>query len=316
MRTYRASGIAPMPGIMRLAVFAVVGGLFIGGAFGLVSHFFDLLIIFPLLMGLAGGAAVASAISTGKVRNVLVAIFFSLLIGVITYGSTHYVDYIFFQHEVRTELLDKVAPEKAGAADTFVNAFTDMMLEKETGSTGFPGYMKLVAKNGVKIGHAGSDMSSKKPMLTGVGVWILWAVELLLCLGAGLALAIPAANKPFCENCEAWYQDEVLARYATDTQSTALLAALNNGDFSAASALLSTIDVTDIPRLELYLQHCPRCQSNYTMLILKRLTMNKKNETNRSELVTGLITPAEETDLLAVEAKPPTETMDTTETFA
>lgn len=55
----------------------------------------------------------------------------------------------------------------------------DDELREETGSTGFIGFLKLVAKSGVSISRRGSDGAP----ITGMGVWILWLVELMVVAG-------------------------------------------------------------------------------------------------------------------------------------
>lgn len=309
MRTYRASGKAPAPGVLLVFLGAIIGGLLVGGLFGLVGHFFSLLILFPLMMGGASGYLLATCITKGKVRNGMIAILASLLTGVVTYGTTHLVDYAFFKHELKQAVGQELQGKPVSGA--LLGIIEDNYLQKRTHSTGIVGYMKLAAEEGVRIGRPGADLEKDGTPVQGSAAWYLWGIELVLCGLVAIAMGWRATNNPFCERCDEWYDKETRVAQVEFSLTDPLLNALKFGDFSAAKQLLATESVADFPRFDLFTQRCPHCEEADQVLTVKKVSLNRKKEVETKDVLTCLLAPAEVAILLQRDA-PAVETTEAT----
>jgi hypothetical protein len=169
-RPYRPSGSSDPGSLPILIAGSLVVGIAAGVVESIVGQWLHLLIVFPLLAGLAVGAFAAWLVARRRIRAPLAAAVVAGLGGLTTQLAYHVTDYVRF----RAELEETV--RKSGHT-------ADEALEAATGSPGFTGYMIFRAEQGVTIKRAGqsSDGGTK---VSGVGTFILWGVEVLLALGA------------------------------------------------------------------------------------------------------------------------------------
>jgi hypothetical protein len=199
MKKYRYSNRIPLLGLLLLFLCATVGAIAIGVlAFG-VSKAAYLVLIFPLLMGLAGGGLNLWAIGQGKIRNPWVATISGLLTGLVIYGVFLYGGYLLYRSE-KIGWAEGASPiEKAE-----VSADLDRSIVDNTGHHGFWGYLHHQAENGLVI--VGKNRSNSPPiMVKDRGVWINWAIELLTICGITTLMSRWRVSAPFSEVTDRWF---------------------------------------------------------------------------------------------------------------
>jgi hypothetical protein len=288
LQVYRPSNRVSATGMFFLLLAVLCGGLVFGGLAFALSRLVWLIVLFPIGLGIAAGAILSSVITRQKVRNPALAVVAGLLMALVIYGTLNYGGYLSFQSEMR-----QVASEKGVLAADAQDALIDMVLASETGSTGFFGYLKLMAQEGVSIGRVGSSNQATLPEpLT----WGYWLVELGI-IGAIAALAgREAAKKPFCETCQQWYGGGTHLGSAAEAAKEQLLGAAQSGSFRKVGQSLSQRNVGS-PSLEVYIAHCRAEQEHPSVLTIRHSSLDSKGKLQFKDLLTAMIGPHEAADL-------------------
>lgn len=284
------SGPLAIPAVLGAAVLA--GGL-VGVIEGVVSRWFALFFVFPLLIGAVAGAAAAGMIGKFKLRAPMLALILAFLGGSAGYAAEQVTVYLQFRAEISKALKDA----NPTASDTEVAAHIDGLLTQEVGAPGFVGFLKVAAREGVSIKRmSASDPNGLK--FTGTAAWILWGVELLVCAVVAGGIAFVRAREPFCEACDAWYGEAVPLASGGAGEKAAhaqMMAALDRGDPAAAAAAFHA------PRqgrthhvFHLGTRSCARCGGD-VYLRLDRVTPARKAQ--RKKLDAWLATSAERDQL-------------------
>jgi hypothetical protein len=199
MKKYCYSNKLSCLGFVLLFLCTTLGAVTIGAlAFG-VSKAAYLVLLFPLLMGLAGGSLNLWAISQGKVRNPWLATISGLLTGVVIYGVFLYGGYLLYRS-------DKIgwAENTSPAEKSEVEADLDRSILDTTGHPGFWGYLDQQAKNGVVI--VGEKQSNSPPIIIkDRGAWINWIGELLIICGITTSMSRWRVSAPFSETTNRWF---------------------------------------------------------------------------------------------------------------
>jgi hypothetical protein len=199
MKKYRYSNKIPFLGLLLLFLCATGGAITIGAiAFG-VSKTVYLVLLFPLLMGLAGGCLNLWAIGQGKIRNPGVATISGLLTGLVIYGVFLYGGYMLYRSEKIGWAEGASSLEKAEVA-----ADLDRSIVDNTGHPGFLGYLHQQSKNGLVI--VGKKNSDSPPIVVkDRGVWLNWAIELLTICGITTLMSRWRVLAPFSEMTDRWF---------------------------------------------------------------------------------------------------------------
>jgi hypothetical protein len=302
MQKYRTSGRTSLMGLLLLVLTTIFGGAILGAVVALVAHFFYLVVLFPILMGLIGAFLITTVVQRGAVRSPLLAGLFGLLIGLVIYGTYRYGEYFDAQRQffegAREEYSQVTEAEAAQALDQF--------LLEETGSSGFLGYVLYDAKQGVTISKVGSSSSSSGITFSGAGAWIYWGVELLIIAGIAYAASRAAAAEPYCEDCHAWYGKERWIGVADKKLSKDIKTALKNGNFAQVRAAFVATDLP-LPRLALTYRRCEHCTTANPVVILRQYTKSGRNNVATKQLMKGTVTPTEYMDMTgqALGTEPP-----------
>ena len=285
MKPYQPSHKITAGGLSWLAVLSVVGGMAIGALTHFIALLVYLIILFPFAMGLAGGAVTAIAVRQGKVRHPAIAGLFGVLTGIILYGSMHGADYWRFQQSAT----EQITKELGQVNDTPPNQLIDEFLQAETGATGFLGYIKYAAKEGVSIGRVGSRGFN----LGETGTWIYWTLEFgAICVMAG-AIAYFAAKEPFCEPCNQWYGGKKHLGMVDRQASEQFLSLLQRQEFNPAGKLIDSLPAVQAPNWQVQQQQCALCQASDVYLTVDRLSLNQNGNLEHKEMVQGMLSPAE-----------------------
>lgn len=269
MRAYSPSYKVSASGLGRLALTALVGGAVIGAAVGLLSRWIYLVLVFPVLMGIGARILIAAAVKDGKVRNPILAALFAVLMAVTLYGTLHYVRYLLFLGDARVVLAKTLQQQYLSVNEIGMRKLLEEWLVNETGVRGFPGYLALTAKQGLRMGgflSSGSyAVSSGKSLFSGVWVWLYWLAELTGIAALAVWAAVPPAREPFCEHCQRWIRRGDHLGSVPLARGGEFLRLLSAGHVAEARAMLSREEVP-APSLEVYLQHCDTCETGDPVL--------------------------------------------------
>jgi hypothetical protein len=296
MRNYKPSNIAPSQGVAILAASSLVSGVAIGGATAFLGKFIYFIVLFPLGMGFATGSILGFAVKKGKIRSPIKALGLGLLGGIVTYGALMYGQYMNFQQEIITEykITDKTL------ANEEINAF----LQQETGSSGFVGFVKISAKEGITISGRGSSKITIKDNF----VYLLWLLELGVVGFLAASIPFKSASEPFNEEGNEWYGAIKLVGSATEESRDELIRLLNMDDIAGASALLSSQTDMPTPRVDVYSQSCATATFSDSVITVNYVSTNAKKQLEVKEILTGLVSESQRSQLVPQISAPTPET--------
>jgi hypothetical protein len=281
LKPYQPSNTVTPSGFTWLLGAAIGSGVAIGSITQIISLAFYLVILFPALMGLGGGAALALAVQQGKVRNPTIAALFGALTGFILYGTMNGVGYWQFKQQIAGEIQQELG--QLDAAD--INQVQNSYLKDKTGSTGFVGYLKSSAIDGVSIGKVGQSGVN----LGEAGTWVYWLIELAIIDIIITAIAYMTAKKVFCESCDQWYGDSTAIGGVQASESNEFLSLVQNEHFQPAGKLLDTIAPVPVPNLIVEVQCCPSCKISPVNLTVNAMSRNSEGKVESKEMAQGLI---------------------------
>ncbi|MBK7860993.1 MAG: hypothetical protein IPJ65_20785 [Archangiaceae bacterium] len=278
---------------------AVLGAGLLGGVVeGVVSRWFNLLLIFPLCLGLAVGGAAMWVVRQRKVRSPLPAAGLAALGALLAQVVVHEVGYLSTRAEIAENL--ERAPEMSELVATRgMSAVVDMVLVGEQSGPPFIAYLDRSAANGITITNHGSS-SSSSPTLTGAGVVVLWALEFLVAIATAVVITWKQARAPFCEACDGWYDD------GRDV-------AVGAGGKEAVKQARARVEVLDVAGLlgqlgtadgksavVVSVKRCARnCAAHEPLLELKSCQALNTNKPKVKVVVATLLTPMQAQQLLA-----------------
>jgi hypothetical protein len=281
IKPYQPSNTVTPSGFTWLLSAAIGSGVAIGSITQMIALVFYLVFLFPVLMGLGGGAAMALAVKQGKVRNPTIAALFGALSGVILYGTMNGVGYWQFKQATTAQIIQELGETDAADIDPMINGY----LKEKTGATGFVGYLKSSAIDGVSIGKAGQ----KGINLGETGTWIYWLIELAIIDIMIAVLAYKGAKAAFCESCDQWYGASAAIGSVQMSDSSEFLSLIQNEHFQSAGKLLETIAPVPIPNLTVEAQCCSSCKISPLHLTVNAMSRNSKGNPEAKEMAQGLI---------------------------
>ncbi|WP_434685183.1 hypothetical protein [Pseudanabaena minima] len=284
MRTYQPSNIAPSQGVAILAISSLVSGVAIGGATAFISKFIYFIVLFPIGMGFATGAAMGLAVKKGKIRSPITALGLGVLGGLVTYGSLMYGQYINFQQETEKIMEREYNVTDKNQAKEQINNF----LQQETGSSGFVGFLKMSAKEGITISRRSSSFEIKDNF-----AYLLWLIELGIVGFLAASIPFKSANEPFSEEGNEWYGEKQWVGSATEESKDELIRLLNMDDMSGAAALLSSQTDLPTPRIDVYSQSCAGVPFSDSVITVSHISTNAKKQQESKDLLTGLVSESQ-----------------------
>ena len=285
MRNYQPSNIAPSQGVAILAVSSLVSGVAIGGATAFIGKFIYFIVLFPLGMGFATGSVLGFAVKKGKIRNPLIAIGLGLLGGLVTYGALKYGQYINFQQELVTVMEREYAVTDKNLAREQI----DTILQEKTGSSGFVGFVKIAAQEGITISRSGRGGFTIKDNFA----YLLWLIELGIVGFLAASIPFAAAKEPFNEEANDWYGEKKWVGSTSEESRDELIRLLNMDDMAGASALLSSQTDLPTPRIDVYSQSCAGVPFSDSVITVSQVSTNAKKQQESKEILTGLVSESQ-----------------------
>jgi hypothetical protein len=148
------------------------------------------LAVFPLLVGLALGAALAGLMRLGQVGN-RATILAGALVGVtVAVVGQHYAAYL---------AACDVARQDAATFRLAREAFGHQVAGRlPTPPAGLTDFLRREARRGRPI--------SKGVSARGTAAWLTWMLDALLLATAALVLVARARRRPYCDDCRSWFQ--------------------------------------------------------------------------------------------------------------
>jgi hypothetical protein len=288
MQRYRASGRIPFGGLISLILAAIIGSLVVGGLVFAVSHLIYLIVLFPILMGAIGGAILAFAVKSGKVRSPIIAGLIGLIMGVGIVGVYRFAEYyIDFRNEIMVIVREDAGE---GVPQEEVDQFIDESLLEEVGSPGFIGYLKYAATLGTTITRSSSEIT-----LDENATWAYWGLELLIVALFCAGMAFNAARKPFNEEAGEWYPDPQYVGSVDWKSRKEFYNLLKDGDTRQAFKMVSSSPLTP-PRVDVVVQQTLNAPQTDVILTVRETRLNRKQETSGDKMK-GVLSPQEFTDL-------------------
>ncbi len=249
----------------------IIGGILTGIAVAIVGSLLYIIILFPLGMGFIGGSLVKLGVRLAKIRKISQVVFLSILVTVSIYGTYHYAKYIYFRAQAFVALspkLSKVSDDKK--VDT-ASILVDYALVKETGHSGFIGYMFYKAQQGVSLGRATSSTSvNLGPILT----WVFWLLEFGIIFWVARSIAKQEIQVPVCEVCGSRLGKEKHLGGTTPSNESRLLDLIHSKQFVELGKMIEKNEV--LPSTELYMQRCEACEKGNSYIMICRASRNPR----------------------------------------
>ena len=247
--------------------------------FGIITKLVDLIIVFPLFMGLMAGVGTKYGARKGHCRNTMLIVAVAFLMGLACYGGKHYVTYRTNRQNAVREIQAEMTknPIPAGQPVQSADELYDTFLTMKTGSSGFWGWLKLTLESGISISSHGSGGVN----LGYVGTLVLLLVELLLAGVCSAFLAATQSDEPYCEKCLRWVDYKQVfhttPQYVIEVGKTVLA----QPDDAIPKGLLQRPPAGD-PGGDhglLNLVICPSCRDGYLSGEMKDMNQENKQET-------------------------------------
>jgi hypothetical protein len=227
-------------------------------------------------MGFATGSVLGFAVKKGKIRSPITALGLGLLGGLVTYGALMYGQYMNFQQQTAT--MKNV----------------DTRLQEMTGSSGFVGFLKISAKEGITISRRSSSGFTIKDNF----VYLLWLIELGVVGFLAASIPFAAAKEPFNEDANEWYREIKLIGSATEESRDEIIRLLNMDDMVGASALLSSQTDMPTPRIDVYSQSSADMPFSDSVIRVNYVSTNAKKQLEVKEILIGLVSESQRSQLV------------------
>ena len=244
---YQHSGRVELKGLLFILLAAPITTLILGFIYGYAIAYIPFIYLNFLLtigFGFASGFVTGMAGYFGKIRNTG----FMVGAGILTGLLAEYFGWVYWLYAFTDEELLVYAP-------------FDLLY-----------YIGQVAENGAW------SIGSATP--TGWFLVLIWVIEALIIIGAATLAAMgPTSDVPYCEECDAWTDDEAIG---TEIQSLddnhALVNSLEQGNYDLLKYLKPITDPME-KSLNVTIRNCPKCDNSWYIGIEEMTPkLNKKNE--------------------------------------
>jgi hypothetical protein len=275
---YRPDGGFRTSGLILLFTTLLIVGAVLGVAAFFISKFVYLIVLFPVLIGLALGFSGIWAVKQGNIRNPLIGGLAGLVGGIAAMMVIHVAEYEDFK-----TTLAKVRPETLAEIRSMSPDERQEIIDKELDSekreelkvfiqaatiNGFAQFMDFSAHEGVSISNHGS----KGINLGYTGTYIYWAVEAGIVAIITLLILREVTAKPFCVACKLWKKPLLLTRFQGDINMATT--SVNTGN---AAAISRQPDSERGPIGILTAYYCPLCKDHgQTEIFLDSETLDAK----------------------------------------
>lgn len=258
MKSYQPSNKVPLGGVILLILSTLIG-LLVGKSIFAASRSIEVGIIYPIIIGAIGTGIISLTVKAGKVRNPVLASFFGFIFGILAYGGTHYFRYLAWPQADQHNIFE---------------------------------YLALRAREGMVIRVRDGRLVSLSPFFT----WVYWFLELAIASGSPMVGGFICARQPFSEQRNQWYgKGKYLGSISVD-QIEEFKRLVQIGDFVRVGAML-TEDMA-FPNISIYLQAWENDPADDAFFSANRLSARTKGDVVHQPILSGLISPAQVSELM------------------
>ncbi|MEM6448523.1 MAG: hypothetical protein AAF704_18450 [Cyanobacteria bacterium P01_D01_bin.123] len=221
---------------------------------------------------------------------------FGVLTGASIYGSMHLIDYVRFQRQVANEFrefyaaeLEREIAQNERTEEQILRDATESLLLEQTGQTGFLGYLKYSAQQGMSLSSGGSGGLP----VGGVFMWVYWALELGVVFGISGLGGLGAAREPFNEKKNEWYGTPTRVGNVPDEVSQQFIELLDKDNYEDAGKLVTLSESISVPSIEVYLHQASDDWMDDSILDLSNTSFGRNQEIQRERFLLGSLTRAQ-----------------------
>ena len=287
---FRADGGFSVPAALMLIGLLGLTGLFLGILASVVSKWFYLIIIFPLLIGLGVGVVGDYGVRRFQIRMPILCGFAAFFGGCLAMLAMHFTD---FRREMAYRADHSTAREVEIASrideikkDPAAFSPEDRSLAKEMESD--PLYLKLLrvrtfgqyvdynASRGVELRRTGRGQGVN---LGYAGSYLYWICEVLIVAGVAFTTMKAASERPFCAICDTWKMEQEYPGVGGSPREIAK--ALSRGDFARVQQQLAAEGDSSVVNLWV----CPNCEEDAPFEVgVKEIKADRKGEAGKKPL--------------------------------
>jgi hypothetical protein len=178
------------PGLWLTVLAAPVVGLVWARIGQVVQSYFAPAVLFPILVGVFTGLTVVGLVRLARIGHRPTVLLAAALAAAVAAGGQHCFSY-----------LSRYYWQSPAIA-------TDPAVGKDLTATG-PALAREMAPGFGRYLHAQAAKGRPLPLgyhAKGWAAWLSWAIEAMLVVAAAVAVTIPAARVPYCNQCRSWYR--------------------------------------------------------------------------------------------------------------
>lgn len=271
----------------------IAGGMVIGAITSVVGSFVYIVLISPLMIGIIGGYIVKLGVRTAKIQDFVRVVVLAALVAVAIYGTYHFARYLSFRNQAFIELAPKLTKISSAEKLEAVDLVIDLGLEKETGHTGFLGYMLYRAQRGISIGRFYSgDGLHLGPIFS----WVYWALEFGIIFWIAMSMGKKTSKTPICESCGSWYGSEEHMGGTSIMNEHTALDLIHRHDFVELGKVLERN--ASMPSTEFYIKRCKRCGKGQSFITVQRALKGKNGGLQMMNVTSLTLQPNDSNQLL------------------
>ncbi|MGA9523942.1 MAG: hypothetical protein WBV82_20945, partial [Myxococcaceae bacterium] len=136
-----------------------------------------------------------------------------------------------------------------------------------------------------KVNEVGA-WSIKGATPTGVALWVLWALEAVLVIGAAVLLAHVSLDTPYCETCRLWATEAERVSETASVDTAEVKRRLGLGDLAVLEGAGPRAPDAQM-WLRLDVHSCARCNQLHTLSVIQ-LKLDKDGKSQNSTVVDKL----------------------------
>jgi hypothetical protein len=255
-----------------LLLLAIIGAMLVGILAFAISQILYVVILLPMVMGLLGGLLSLMVINWGKVRCQMIATIMGLLIGIAIFIAYLFPDYLIYRaNYIGWENITDVQ-ELAATSQEF-----DRHLQEKSGSTGFIGFLRSEANDGMLlIGSRSYGAKGSRLRAKGVGVWLNWLLELAVICGVTTLLARWRVFWPFSELSNRWFNRATRLGTLSQTDLEQAMTILDEGKLAEFIEMVQFKAPVVSGGWEVHFKRCDDDYSEVALTIGKAVIVGKR----------------------------------------
>jgi hypothetical protein len=281
MKSYLAPNRLPVTGMILLLTGSIILGVATGALAYFISNLIYFIFVFPLVIGGASMIAYYRLLQFAKVRHSLITALMGFVMGTCVAASFYGIPYLVLRNNFVIDAQEKYQVDAQTASKGF-----DTALMKETGSSGFVGFMKLRAREGDK--YTNYIVVNSLPIhefgftLKSTWAWIYWIVEVFLIALPIAWIGFDVGKRAFNQSANDWYNPLPKQIGSTSLESKEkLFALLQANDLQGISELMVSEGELLHPMLEIYEQHSNNKKGDI-LLSVKQTFIDNRSKIKRN----------------------------------